>query len=244
MEKIDVAIADDCDVTRRLIIHALKGDNSNRINIVIEAENGTDLLTKLQLTSPDIILMDIEMPEINGIEAMKMIMDRYPHMKVIALTNHDNDKYVSEMYAYKVKGFLAKRNMSELPRIIESVYEGKYTITDKVRLVISQQLKKVLKMEKEIQLTPRHFAADNQKNMTLRKDLERLTPMELKVLSHTACHKTIKEIASNLGLSSDTVNSHQYKIRKKLNLSGRNSLAQYAQLVKEDVKDMVQKPDS
>jgi two-component system response regulator DegU len=230
MEKINVAIADDDGVFRKYVIHILETDSSNRINILIVAKNGAELLTKLQTTKPDVILMDIEMPKINGIEATKKIMAIYPHMKIIALTHHDSEKYVSQMYAYKVKGFLVKRDISKLPQLIESVYEGKYYIMDKVLSVISRQLKKILKMEKR--------NIGSAKSMTSEKDFEKLTPMELKVLWHTALLKSIKQIAKELSLSPHTVNNHQAGIRKKLNLIGRNSLVQYAVDNKERLEDL------
>jgi two-component system, NarL family, response regulator NreC len=122
MPKIKVAIADDHEQFRNSIKMALAMEPA--IEVILEAKNGRELIDQLPTYQPDIILMDIQMPVMDGIEATKAVMAAYPHLKIIALSLFDNELNIVKMNALGVKSFIAKEDALVLPKAINIVHEG------------------------------------------------------------------------------------------------------------------------
>lgn len=108
MTKINLAIADDCEQFRKAIIRLIHLEND--LEVSFEAENGLHLLEELKNKTPDVILMDISMPVMNGIEATDKIKELYPDLKIIAYSQYDIEANISQMYIHGVESFIGKED--------------------------------------------------------------------------------------------------------------------------------------
>ncbi|GHM99289.1 DNA-binding response regulator [Cytophagales bacterium WSM2-2] len=135
---IKVAIADDHQVFRRSLLVLLGREES--IKVIAEATDGEELLQQLQTEIPDIILMDIRMPRLDGFETTKVIRDKYPNIKIIAFTTYEFETYVVEMNKLGVKSFLCKEKCEDLARVIKIVHEGGVYFPDDVAEVLQRHL--------------------------------------------------------------------------------------------------------
>jgi DNA-binding NarL/FixJ family response regulator len=122
MNMIRLGLVEDHPKFRAAFLNYLKV--SVGLRVVIEAENGVDLLMKLESIQPDVILLDIQMPIMNGFEAAKAIQKQYPKIKIIVLTDFDNDANIIEMFKLGVNSFVSKDRANEIPTIIELVHNG------------------------------------------------------------------------------------------------------------------------
>jgi two-component system response regulator DegU len=214
MTKIKIAIVDDHEKFRKAITRLLHIETD--LEVIFEAENGIDLLRQLEKISPDIILMDIRMPLMNGIETTKEIVRLYPTQKIFAFSQYDNEQNIVEMFIQGTKSFIGKSNdPEELFNAIRIVYQGGHYMTEESIKIISQHLSLASKKDDGT------------------KEVKKLTRTELTVLYHVAHGYSLKEIACKLFISLNTVNNHQYNIRKKLKLSGRMSLKAYGIEIKD-----------
>lgn len=222
--KIRLAIAEDFINLQDALIKSFS--HEPEIEIVLMANNGEDLLAKLKVLNqlPDIVLMDIRMPVMNGIVATDRVLAEYPSIKVIAFSVYDNKANIIDMYMHGAKGFVAKdRGFSEVAKAIKMVRDGHSYVTSEALEVIQHYLKK-------IKLT------EDQK-ITLDLELaNQLSTVELKILYHTAQFKSLKQLSELLCKSPATINNQQATIRSKLGLKGRKSLLQFAVLQIETIK--------
>jgi two-component system nitrate/nitrite response regulator NarL len=210
MARIKLAIADDNEFFRSSLIQFLSSQDD--IECVIAAENGLDLLERLKSVLPLIILMDLRMPIMDGIEAASHIRSEYPFIKVIALSQYDCEENIIKMYANGVRSFIQKDEpIEELLRAIRASHENGLYMTEKIMKVISRYLDRDLS-EASIEMTP----------------VYKLSQTELNVMWLVAQLKSVKEIADILLISPNTVNNHEVNIRRKLGLIGHNSLQQYS----------------
>jgi DNA-binding NarL/FixJ family response regulator len=123
MRKIKVLIADDHALVRRELKKILRDEAS--IEIVGEADNGRAAVQLAAQLNPDVVLMDVAMPELNGIEATRQITQELPQTKILALSLHDNETYVRHMTQAGAKGYLLKNTIeSELIKAIQAVHHG------------------------------------------------------------------------------------------------------------------------
>src|SRR5882724_10682819 len=118
---IKIAIADDHKIFRRSVLLLLKREAG--IKVIAEANDGEELLSQLQLGLPDIILMDLRMPRMDGFEATKIVRGKYPGIKVIVFTTFDIESNIVELSRLGIKSFLSKESCEELARVIKIVYE-------------------------------------------------------------------------------------------------------------------------
>ncbi len=218
MPKIKLAITDDSELFRRSFIKLLSTEKD--FECIFEAENGIDLLEKLKASIPDIILMDIRMPIMDGVTATDHVRELYPQIKIIALSLYDFESNIVKMYIHGVRSFLGKEDSpDELFRAIRIVHQGGAYMTDKSIEIVQRKLNKnVCTMEFDS------------------TELLNLSQTELKIIWYVSQLKSVKEIAELLFISPNTVNNHEVNIRHKLNLNGRNSLQQYSVNVKERLK--------
>lgn len=220
--KIKIAIAEDHEMARMALTRFLHTEDD--FTVVLQACNGLELLEKLRLVRPDIILMDIRMPLMDGFEATGQVLPLYPEIKIIALSQYDFEENIVDMYLLGVKSFIGKEDSpNELLRAIRTVYGGGAYMTDLSISIVQKHLSNISK--------------NPQKDFDSRA-ISQLSHAELKVLWHTSHHKSTKEIAETLFISWHTVSNHQAAIRHKLNITGRNSLLRYALNVK-DILTMI-----
>lgn len=205
---IHLLLADDHAVVRsglRLLL-----ESQPDMVIIGEAENGLDAINKTSVLKPDVVLMDIEMPDMNGIEATRRIKNTHPETAVLALTMYEDDQYFFEMLRAGASGYVPKRAApDDLVSAIRAVSRG------------------------EVFLYP-SLAGRLVQDYLQRNDVEEqepvgeLTPREQEVLKLIAEGLSNAEIAELLVISAKTVDRHRENIMRKLNLHSRVDLVKYA----------------
>jgi len=206
-KKIQILIADDHSLVREGISALLKP--YPEVSIVGEASNGKEAIEKASTLRPDIILMDIAMPGLGGLEATLEIKKKHPEIKIIVLTQYDDAEYVSRFLKSGVSGYILKRaSGAELISAIRSVAEGEsYLYPSVASKVIEGYVGK-----KSSSPDP----------------YEHLTDMEKQVLKLIAEGYTHKEIASALNISDKTVIAHQSNISEKLGIHTKAEFIKFA----------------
>lgn len=193
---IKLAIVDDSDFFRAGLVDLLQANN--KFQIEIECSNGQELIDGLKLGKhkPDIILLDLEMPVMNGVKATEYLSKYYPEIKILILTVHTDEQISYRLMEKGVHGFIPKHNYHDNVMLaIDTIYTAKYYFAD-------YDFKKILAARK------------NQKEPN---DLQEVsfTPRELEVLKLICLQHTTKEIADKLCLSKRTIDRHRENIFKK-----------------------------
>lgn len=208
-EAIRLLLADDHAVVRsglRLLLEAQPD-----LAIVGEAENGEEAIRRTAELRPDVVLMDIEMPGMNGIEAARRIKAQSPRTSVLALTMYEDDQYFFEMLRAGASGYVPKRAApDELASAIRAVSRGEVFIHPSLAGRLVQDYLQRRDVEVQEQAT-----GD-------------LTPREQEVLTLIAQGLSNNEIADQLVISAKTVDRHRENIMRKLNLHSRVDLVKYA----------------
>lgn len=206
MEKINVMIVDDHSLIREGLKQLLEFDGT--IKVVGEASNGIECLEKITICNPDVLLLDINMPEMNGIEVLKKMKADGTQIKVLILTVHNEMDYLMKAVDIGVDGYILKDSeSSELKKAIRAVKDGENYIQPSLIPALNSQLV----------------------NRDFDKDLiSSLTNRELEVLVQVANGMFNKEIATNLNISERTVKNHISNIFKKIDVSDRTQAAVFA----------------
>ena len=209
MNKIRVFLADDHLILREGI-RSLLGKVSD-IEVVGEAGEGGETVAKVEQLVPDVVLMDITMPGMSGLEATKQIKRKYPQVKVLILTIHETNQYLSQMLQAGASGYVVKTTAaSELISAIRAVYQGDvYLYPSITRMLVEDYLQRVEGGEERI-------------------SYEGLTNREREILMYIAEDKKNKEIADLLGISVRTVQAHRTNLMDKLGAHDRTELVKYA----------------
>lgn len=204
---IYIAIADDHAVLREGIIALLK--EYDELKVVVSAGNGKELLQALKTNKVDILLLDIEMPEMGGKECLEIIRIKYPRLRTIMMSMHFNDSYIVEFIKNGACGFLPKNtNIEKIIEAIHSVYRKRYYYDSKVSEVLAKALK--------------DNASEPQKWQE-----HQFTRQELKIIKLICENKTNPQIAEELKLSVRTVEGHRYNISKKTQTNNTIDLIEY-----------------
>jgi len=207
---IKVMVADDQELIRESLKIVL---NTNvDMEVIATAENGRDVLHLMQRQRPDVILMDIRMPEIDGVQCTQRIKESYPAVKIIILTTFDDDEYVFNALKYGASGYLLKGvSVAELSNAIRTVVQGGAMLNPDI-------IKKVVKLFSEM-------ARSNLAVQVEDRDVEKLTRAERKIAVQVGRGLSNREIARKLNLSEGTVRNRLSVILGKLNLRDRTQLA-------------------
>ena len=205
---IKIIIADDHKLVSTSLIPLLNSQAG--MQVVAEASNGRKAVELASKLKPDIVVMDIGMADLNGIEATRQIVSKYPHIKVIILTMHADRRYITEALNAGASGYLTKScSFEELVNAIRAVSDNKKYLSPEVSgIVIEESLNKSKKVNGSI--------------------FSLLTLREREVLQLLAEGKTVKEIAFELTVSIKTVHTHRTKVMKKLKINNISSLIKYA----------------
>ncbi len=214
---IRLLIADDHVLLRQGLRMVLELNKA--FEITDEASNGQETLAKTLMYKPDVLLLDLNMPIISGIEVTKQLQAAKSTTKIIVLTIHDDDNYIIEVLKYGVRGYLLKDVEKEvLEEAIKTVYNGGTYIYPE----IAEKLFGGLEMGE----VP-NYARMAEKVWRERRS-ERLTPREMEVLQCIAKGFSNQEIAQALYVSEKTVKNHLTNIFRKINVSDRTQALLYA----------------
>lgn len=212
---IDVLLVEDHELTRQGLAYGL--GKFPHLNVVAEAENGQDALGLIETHHPQVVLMDIVMPVMNGIKAAKCIKEKFPDVKILMLTSHADQEKVFDAFAAGADGYCMKEVKTErLAQVIEMVLDGVVWLDPgianfilKVMPLISDAMSKVSEREKYL------------------KEVD-LTVREREILSNIAEGLNNKDIADKLGISLFTVKNHVSNIIQKLSVDDRTQAAIFA----------------
>ncbi|GEP64811.1 DNA-binding response regulator [Clostridium beijerinckii] len=210
---INVVLVDDQQIVREGLKIILSLDNE--INILKEAENGKQLLKILQEIQPDIILMDIRMPFMNGVEATKIVKEKYNNIKVIILTTFNEDEYVLQGIRNGADGYILKDARShDIIKAIKAAYNGDILLDPAVTT-------KLIRAFNSMSIDKQNPRIINKQ----KKKLELLTQREMDVAKLVAQGNSNKDICHTLFLTEGTVKNYLTNIFEKLELSSRTELA-------------------
>ena len=208
MERIKVLIADDHRVVREGLVAILK--TKENIEVVGEAQDGQEAVEKARTLEPDVILMDLSMPRMGGVEATRLIKREFPHIGIVALTMYDEQHYIFDLVRAGATGYLLKDTESaQIVEAIRAISRGESLIHPSVASKILAEFS-LLAQKK------------GKKPSWVEHDL---TDREITVLRLVADGKTNKEIANSLGLSEKTVKNHVRNIFHKLQVYDRTQAA-------------------
>ncbi|MCP5073822.1 MAG: response regulator transcription factor [Rhodobacteraceae bacterium] len=199
-EPIKVVIADD----HPLVTEGIRGilESFDGIEVLATLTNGQDLVDQFQTLNPDVILLDLNMPNLNGLAATEIMLERRPETKILILSMHDSPEYIATAMRYGARGYLLKDvPVEEIAKAIEMVHSGAtYLCTGS-----------------EQQLEP-----DEETGR------EPLTAREQTILLELAGGKSNKQVANDLDISVRTVETHRKNIKRKLGISTTAGLTRYA----------------
>lgn len=202
-------MADDHPIFRSGLKQAI--ESSGEYRVVAEADNGEEALLQIQSLTPDVAILDLDMPRLNGFQVVKALLANNISTKIIFLTMHKAEDLLQEALNLKVKGYVLKENaLHEVIKAIDTIYNGESYICAEISGSF---------------LTKNIFSGEQDGKKLL---LEKLTQTERTILKLVAHQKTSKEIAADLFISYKTVEKHRSNICDKLNLSGNNALLMFA----------------
>ncbi len=202
--KIRVLLVDDHSFIRRALKISL-GDETS-LEIVGEAENGQVAIAQVELLKPDVVLMDVQMPHLDGVEATKQICDRFPTTKVLILTVDDTEEYISQALKFGASGYILKNTPpEELSFAIQAVHRGY--------------------MHLDLNLGRKVIARIPETSEVSTTDWNNLTPREKQIVKLIATGANNEEIANSLYISTKTVKNHITNILSQLNLRNRTEIA-------------------
>ncbi|MFI5203522.1 MAG: response regulator [Flavobacteriales bacterium] len=206
--KIKIAIADDQQLFAQGLEKLLKAHEN--FNVLFSVPNGKELISKVKDHMPDVILMDLQMPEMDGMDATLKLRSLYIDLKIIALTMHNEEDFIIDMIEKGANGFLSKD--TDIEMLIDAIYtvmDNEYYFNEKV----SKALVKGLVRSKKVK--PRFNAVQ-------------LTPREIEVIQLICKEKTNQEIAVELCISVRTVDGHREMILQKTGARNTAGIVMYA----------------
>ncbi len=209
MKKVRIVLADD----HQIIIDGLKMliEEMDGIEVVGEAVNGREAVRLVSDLAPDIVIMDVAMPELNGIEASRQIIADHPEVRIIVLSSHSEKRFVSHMFKAGAKAYLSKENaFTELSSAIKAVMKGTSYLSPNIATALVEDYVEVVRTATE------------------KLEASNLSPRELEVLQLLAEGRTTREVADTLFVSIKTVEAHRRNIMEKLGLKGIAELTRYA----------------
>ena len=210
---VKVLIADDQELIRESLKIIL--DSKPDIEVTDAVSDGLEVIRSVREKRPDIILLDIRMPRLDGVSCTKIIKEGYPDIKIIILTTFDDDEYVFNALKYGASGYLLKGiSMDSLVEAINTVYQGQAMINPDIA-------SKVLKFFSKL-------AVNNETIYVPVENIKMITKNEWAIIKEVSKGKSNKEIAKDLSFSEGTVRNYLSNILDKLELRDRTQLAIWA----------------
>jgi two-component system response regulator NreC len=209
MKKLTILLADD-HIVMRTGLRALLERQAN-LQVIGESENGRNAIELAASLKPDVVIMDIGMPILNGIEATKTIVTEHPTTAVIILSMHADESYVMRALKAGARGYLLKDSApADLLSAVQAVSQNKSFFSPKVSRILAEDYVRVLKLKGGVD------------------SYDLLTSREREILQLLAEGKANKEVATSLNISPYTVETHRKHILEKLNLHNPAELILYA----------------
>jgi DNA-binding NarL/FixJ family response regulator len=211
MKNIKILIVDDHEVVRDGLKNILL--SLNNVAIAGEAANGEDAISMYDSLKPELVIMDISMPGMNGIEATRIIKENDPNAKILILTMHDNQEYLNQIIRSGAKGFVLKNtDKEELLDAVKTVSSGEnFFSKDISKLIIENYIRSAKETDKN----------EGYKEVPL-------TKREIEILKLIAEGHSNQEIANKLYISYNTVDTHRKNIMHKLSIKNTAGLVRYA----------------
>ncbi|MFA5328891.1 MAG: response regulator transcription factor [Prolixibacteraceae bacterium] len=204
---IKVILADDHQLFREGLANLLA--DFPEIEVIAQAVNGKDAIDKAKQLNPDVVIMDINMPDLDGVEATAQLLKEKPGIKVIGLSMHVDKPYIKGMLEAGSSGYLFKNcSYDELIKAIQTVYSGKKYLSEKITEILIQEY-----LNKE-EIGP-STSSD-------------LTDRESEILKLIAEGISVSDISNQLFVSIKTINTHKQHILEKLNLKTTTDIVKYA----------------
>ena len=207
--KIRVLVADDHAIIREGLCIML--DNQPDMEVVGKAANGREAVRLVNELKPDVVVIDISMPELNGIEAIQQMLPRHPQMKVVVLSIHGTKPYVFRALKAGAKGYLMKETAGlEVVDAVRAVYRGERYLSQSIADLLADGY--LRNLEASLEFSP----------------LETLSPREREILQLVAEGKTSQEIAQRLSISSKTVDTYRSRLMRKIGVEDMAGLIKFA----------------
>ncbi len=209
MKKIKIAIADDYSIYRDGLKVGLLQDNN--FEIILEASNGEELLDKMEQNIPDVIIMDLKMPVMDGMEATKLARKKFAEVKILVVSMYDDDKFIIHLMEIGANGYLLKNaDSDEIRKAIYIVYENGYYFND----IVSKALLKKLVIKGNLK-------------PSFNQNIE-LTEREQDVLKLICAEKTAAEMGQQLFLSQRSIEGIRLRLIEKVGVRNTAGLVMFA----------------
>jgi len=203
---IKILLADDHSIVRSGLRRII--EDAGDMEVVAEAADGREAIQQVHQIRPDVTVIDISMPGLDGLEVINQLRHHYPKLPILILTMHEEEQYVVRSIAAGANGYITKRSAPEqLVKAIRKVFEGGRFLSDTAAESLAQ-----------------HLAGGSRS----RSPLDFLSNREIQVLRHLALGHTVKEIAEAYHLSTNTVHTYRIRLLKKLNLRNNAELSLFA----------------
>lgn len=206
MEKIKIIIADDHTMFLQGIVSLL--ENEENISILGKAENGNEVFKVIEKRIPDIILLDISMPEMDGIEVSKIVKQKYPEIKILIVSTHSSTQMIAKLIRIGIDGYLLKNaEKRELLYAIQTIHNG------------------------EVYFCKEAAEKNDGNNSKMKSEILQITELssrEKEILVLIAQEFTGNEIAEKTNITLNTVNTHRRNLLSKLNVKNTAGLVKYA----------------
>lgn len=203
-------VADDHELVRRGIRDLLEIQRGWKV--VGEAANGRDAVEKVKKLKPDIAILDVTMPDMDGLEVTRQVREAAAETRVLILTMHESDQMVRRVFEAGARGYVLKSDMAmHLVRAVKNLARGKISLTPKVSEIVLQGFLKVGDIAKPAEQTQ-----------------ARPTPREIEIIRLLAKGKANKQIATELGITVRTVETHRARIMMKMGFHSLTDLIHYA----------------
>ena len=210
MNTVRILLADDHEVVREGLRKLL--ECRQNLKVVGEARDGREAVEKAKWLKPDVVIMDYGMPELNGLEATRQIVKALPSTEVLILTLYKSEELTVEIVRAGARGYVLKSDSgSDLVEAVNALYQHKPFFSAKVA-----------------QMLPKDYLRGIRQRLTRQASRDSLTPRQREIVQLLAEGRCNKEVASRLGISVRTAETHRYKVMRKLQLHAISDLVRYA----------------